>query len=62
MYVDRAGLGRVIWPIILCVYAENFWELVEEVKKRNLWLFDFWAYVPFRRCGTSGVISKRRRA
>ncbi len=44
-YVN-AGLGRVIWPFYTTVLAQNFWDLVEEVRRRKLWLFDFWGYVP----------------
>jgi len=40
-YVN-AGLGRVIWPFYTTVLAENFWDLVEEVRQRKLWLFYFW--------------------
>ncbi len=46
MYVERFKLGRVLWPVIQTLYAENFPELVAEVKRRGLYLFDFWGYVP----------------
>jgi hypothetical protein len=40
------GLGRVIWPVFQTVFAENFRELVAEIKRRDLYLFDVWGHVP----------------
>jgi hypothetical protein len=45
-YVDRFGLGRVLWLQFPTVFADNFWELVEEIKRRDLYLFDIWGHVP----------------
>ena len=45
-YVDRFGLGRVIWPVFPTVFAANFWDLVEEIRQRGLFLFDIWGHVP----------------
>lgn len=39
-------LGRVIWPVFQTVFADNFPDLVAEIKKRNLYLFDIWGHVP----------------
>ncbi len=45
-YTVRYRLGRIIWPSIHHIYAENFWDLVAEIKKRDLFLFDIWGGVP----------------
>ncbi len=45
-YVDRFGLGDVLWLQFPTVFTENFWELVEEIKARDLYLFDIWGHVP----------------
>lgn len=47
--IDRyqnAGLGRILWPHAGTIFFQNLDELAEVVKKRNLFLFDFWGYVP----------------
>jgi len=46
LYTRRFGLGTIIWPVIHTMFADNFKELVEEAKKRRLFLFDFWGHVP----------------
>jgi len=46
LYTKRFGLGRVIWPVFDTVFADNFWEFVEEIRQRNLYLFDIWGHVP----------------
>ncbi len=43
---QRLNLGRIIWPVFQTVFARNFNELVEEIKQRNLFLFDIWGHVP----------------
>ena len=45
-YVEKHKLGRIIWPNFSNVYAENFNDLVMELKKRGLFLFDIWGHVP----------------
>lgn len=45
-YSQEWGLGRVIWPIIHQLQCENAKEMVQEVKRRGLYLFDFWGHVP----------------
>ena len=46
MYVRHFKLGRVLWPVYLTLFAENFDELAELCKREGLYLFDFWGYVP----------------
>lgn len=46
IYTEQFKLGNVIWPFCSTLYAENFKELVDEIKRRGLYLFDFWGYVP----------------
>lgn len=43
---QNAELGRVIWPHAGTIFYKNLGELAETIKKRNLYLFDFWGYVP----------------
>ena len=45
-YVEKHRLGRVIWLNFSNVYAENFNDLVAEIKRRGLYLFDIWGHVP----------------
>lgn len=51
VYTRQFKLGRVIWPICYHVFAENFADLVAEIKARNLYLYDIWGNVP----GASGT-------
>lgn len=46
VYTEQFKLGRVIWPILYHVFADNFRELVAEIKARGLFLFDMWGNVP----------------
>ncbi len=45
-YVDRFGLGNVLWLLLPTIHTENFLELVEEVANRDLYLFDISGHVP----------------
>lgn len=54
-YVDRFKLGRVVQPHSYTVWAKNFDELVKEINKRNLYLFDIWSYKPG--CLRNGTLS-----
>lgn len=45
-YTREFPLCDVIWPVYPTLFAPNFGELVEEAKKRGLFMFDFWGYVP----------------
>jgi hypothetical protein len=39
-------LGDVIWPAYPILMATNLDALAEEIKRRDLYLFDIWGYVP----------------
>lgn len=39
-------LGTVIWPSYPILFAKNLGELAAEIKRRDLYLFDVWGYVP----------------
>ena len=46
LYTRRHDLGNVIWPSYPILFAENLDELAGEIRKRDLFLFDIWGYVP----------------
>lgn len=46
MYVNHFKLGRVLWPVYPTLFAGNFSELVDICAEENLFLYDFWGYVP----------------
>jgi sugar phosphate isomerase/epimerase len=39
-------MGKVVWPYCSTLAMDNFEELVDELKRRGLFLFDVWGYVP----------------
>ncbi|MCL5279654.1 MAG: hypothetical protein M1376_07080 [Planctomycetes bacterium] len=39
-------LGDVIWPSYPILCARNLGDLAQEIKRRDLYLFDIWGYVP----------------
>ena len=45
-YTIKYGLGNVIWPSYTLIYRKDLQEVVQELKRRNLYLFDLWGYVP----------------
>lgn len=45
-YTKTFDLGRVLWPSYPIVFAKNLNELADEIKRRDLFLFDIWGYVP----------------
>ena len=45
-YVDRDGLGDIVWPPIGEIFAKDIADKVAELKKRGLYLFDPWGWVP----------------
>lgn len=53
-YVTGHELGEVIWPWIGTVFASNLDELAEEIRHRELFLFDCWGYVPGSGPGAEG--------
>ena len=46
LYTIKYGLGDIIWPSYPLIYRKDLPEIVRELKKRNLFLFDLWGYVP----------------
>lgn len=52
IYTKVYELGDIIWPNHNFLSAENISELIAEFKKRNLFLFDIWGYVPGSGPGT----------
>lgn len=46
LYTEELKLGNVIWPLYRTLFADNFSELVDEIERCGLYLFDFWGYVP----------------
>ena len=45
-YTVTYDLGGVLWPSYPILFSENLDELADEIKKRGLFLFDIWGYVP----------------
>ena len=39
-------LGDVIWPSYPILFAKNLGDLADEIRRRDLYLFDIWGYVP----------------
>lgn len=46
LWVDKDKLGDILWVSYPLVYQDNLKEVVAEIKKRNLYLFDLWGYIP----------------
>jgi hypothetical protein len=45
-YTRTYELGDVIWPSYSTIFATNLSDLADEIKHRDLYLFDLWGYVP----------------
>ena len=45
-YVVSNRLGNLVWPNLRVLNNRNLPEVVAEIKRRNLWLFDVWGYLP----------------
>lgn len=45
-YTRTFELGDVIWPSYSTLFATNLADLADEIKRRDLYLFDIWGYVP----------------
>lgn len=45
-YVNMHELGDVLWPAYTILPGENLGEVLDEIKRRDLFLFDLWGYVP----------------
>ena len=44
-YTRTYELGDVIWPSYPILFAKNLDDLAQEIKRRDLYLFDIWGYV-----------------
>lgn len=51
-YTRTHALGDVVWPSWETLFATNLDTLADEIRARDLYLFDIWGYVPGS--GTSG--------
>ena len=45
-YVSRDGLGDIVWAHYSMLFNGNLAEQVAELKRRGLYLFDLWGFVP----------------
>ena len=45
-YTVKYGLGNIIWPSYPLIFRKDLPEVVQELKRRNLYLFDIWGFVP----------------
>ena len=45
-WLIKDKLGDILWVSYPLIYQDNLKEIVAEIKKRNLYLFDLWGYVP----------------
>jgi sugar phosphate isomerase/epimerase len=45
-YTRTHQLGTILWPSYPILFAKNLGDLADEIKRRGLFLFDIWGYVP----------------
>ena len=45
-YTRTHQLGTILWPSYPVLFAKNLGDLADEIKRRGLFLFDIWGYVP----------------
>jgi hypothetical protein len=45
-YTRNDRLGDIVWPHYQMIYATNVEAMVKELKRRDLYLFDLWGFVP----------------
>ncbi len=45
-YVVSNHLGNLVWPNLSVLNNKNLPDVVAEIKRRGLWLFDVWGYLP----------------
>jgi hypothetical protein len=45
-YTQKYELGDVLWIRYPILFAENLEHLIDEVRRRQIFLFDIWGYVP----------------
>ncbi|MEG1543754.1 MAG: hypothetical protein RR382_04410 [Tannerellaceae bacterium] len=46
LWVNKDKLGDILWVSYPLVYQDNLKEVVSEIKKRDLYLFDLWGFIP----------------
>lgn len=46
IWINKDKLGKILWVSYPFIFQDNIKEVVREIKKRNLYLFDLWGYVP----------------
>lgn len=54
IYTEKFKLGRMLWLMNNTVHSEELPDIVAEIKKRDLFLFDIWGHVPGTRSGQPG--------
>ena len=50
-YTLKDRLGNILWPSSPMIHAKNLAAMVQDIKRRELYLFDLWGFVP----GTAGA-------
>lgn len=45
-WVNKDKLGDILWVSYPLIFQDNLKEVVAEIKKRDLYLFDLWGYIP----------------
>ena len=45
-YTEEFKLGRIVWPLINLLHCDHLAQVLEEIRRRGLYLFDLWSYVP----------------
>lgn len=45
-YVNKLGLGDILWMNWCFLKAKNFREVIRYIAEQGLWLFDIWGYLP----------------
>ena len=48
LFTETYDLGDILWLHFTFIFAKNFKEVVQYIKKKNLYVFDIWGYVPGR--------------
>ena len=45
-YTEEFKLGRIVWPLLNLLHCAHLAQVLEEIRRRGLYLFDLWSYVP----------------
>ena len=45
-YTEEFKLGRIVWPLLNLLHCGHLAQVLEEIRRRGLYLFDMWSYVP----------------